>query len=183
MLLHLDGIDDGELLEFHRCQRHWNGGRHAVAIGESDLHRQRIDRNNLLRLENTGDACLVLAVAGDPDQALETVAHILGGHRVAGGVEFHPRAQLEGDDGAVDLPGLRKLGDDLDWIGQQRSIRLLVELELHQPFVDVDSDLLILLAADVGGVETGDIRGNGMDQRLCQRGPAEACRGNQRGGG
>ena len=183
VLLHLDGIDDGELLEFHRGQRHRNGRRHAVAVGEGDLDRQRIDRLDLLRLEDAGDARLVLAVADDPDQALEAVAHVLGRHRVAGAVEFHARPQLEGDDGTLDLPRLRELRHDLDRVGQQRSVRLLVELDLHQPLVDVDADLLVLLAADVGGIETGDVGGNGVDQRLCQRGPAEAGRGNQRGGG
>ena len=96
---------------------------------------------------------------------------------------FTPGRSLKVMTGPSTVHDFGELGHDLDRIGQQRAVRLLVELDLHQAFVDVDADLLVLLAADVGGIEAGDVGRDGVDQRLCQRGPAEACRGNQRGGG
>ena len=105
-------------------------------------------------------------VAGQPDQPLEAIPHVLGGHRVAGGVELDPVAQLEGDDRPVDDPALGQLRHHVGRVGLQRAVLLRLELELHQALVDVDADLLVLLAADVGRVQTRDVGRDRVDEGL-----------------
>jgi len=45
VLFHLGGVDDGEMVEFHRCQLTGMEVGNAVAVGK-DLHRLRIDRDD-----------------------------------------------------------------------------------------------------------------------------------------